>query len=138
MRLQRANSTDLDCILDLHVGGVNDQLRSQNIRKQISSDSVYIAIVKRKVVAYAILNYSFYDNGWIEMLYVQQDFRCQGIGASLIRHLASKCRVPKLFTSTNQSNMSMQRLLAAQGFEPSGIIENLDEGDPELVYYKKV
>ena len=88
--------------------------------------------------AYAVLNYKFYDNGWIEMLYVHQQFRCQGIGSALIRHLVNECRTPKLFTSTNQSNVPMQRLLAKLEFDRSGIIENLDEGDPELVYFKRL
>ena len=45
---------------------------------------------------------------------------------------------PKLFTSTNRSNAPMQSLLAKLGYRPSGVIENLDEGDPELVYMKHV
>jgi len=42
----------------------------------------------------------------------------------------------KLFTSTNLSNLPMQSLLAQLNFKLSGVIENLDEGDPELVYFK--
>jgi RimJ/RimL family protein N-acetyltransferase len=42
-----------------------------------------------------------------------------------------------LFTSTNQSNIAMQRLCESCGFERSGIVENLDEGDPELIYFKR-
>jgi len=30
----------------------------------------------------------------------------------------------------------MRALLAKAGFEPSGLIENLDPGDPELVFVK--
>jgi hypothetical protein len=32
----------------------------------------------------------------------------------------------------------MQSLLAKLGYVPSGIIYNLDEGDPELVYFKQL
>ena len=32
----------------------------------------------------------------------------------------------------------MQRLLATLEFERSGVIENLDEGDPEWVYIKRL
>ena len=32
----------------------------------------------------------------------------------------------------------MQSLLSKLGFALSGVIENLDEGDPELVYFKRV
>ena len=72
------------------------------------------------------------------MLYVHPEFRRQGIGSALIRHLVKECRTPKLFTSTNQSNFRMQRLLAMLDFDRSGFIENLDEGDPELVYFKRL
>jgi hypothetical protein len=44
----------------------------------------------------------------------------------------SVCVPPKLFTSTNES------LLREQGFEASGVIHNLDEGDPELVFFQQV
>jgi len=32
----------------------------------------------------------------------------------------------------------MRRLCARLGFQPSGIVENLDDGDPELFYFKRV
>jgi RimJ/RimL family protein N-acetyltransferase len=44
----------------------------------------------------------------------------------------------KLFTSTNESNKPMQALLDQLGYERSGIVENLDEADPELIYFKEL
>ena len=41
-----------------------------------------------------------------------------------------------MFTSTNQSNLPMQRLCDRLGYVKSGYVENLDEGDPELIYVK--
>jgi hypothetical protein len=32
----------------------------------------------------------------------------------------------------------MQRLCEALGFRPSGVVDNLDEGNPELFYFKRV
>ncbi|WP_177330351.1 hypothetical protein [Pseudomonas sp. CCOS 191] len=37
--------------------------------------------------------------------------------------------------STNRSNEPMRRLLKRQGFVASGVVENLDQGDPERVYF---
>ncbi|MFJ4389225.1 hypothetical protein [Pseudomonas soli] len=36
--------------------------------------------------------------------------------------------------STNRSNEPMRRLLERQRFVASGVVENLDEGDPEQIY----
>jgi hypothetical protein len=54
----------------------------------------------------------------------------------LIEHTEARCRTPKLFTSTNLSNLRMQTLLTRLGYQLSGVIHNLDEGAPELVYYR--
>ena len=72
------------------------------------------------------------------MLYIHPDYRRQGMGSKLIQHVESMCKTEKLFTSTNQSNLPMQGLLNKSGFVPSGFIDNLDEGDPEIVYFKDI
>jgi len=53
----------------------------------------------------------------------------------LIGHFQAMCAGSKLFTSTNMSNRVMQDLLIRAGFRPSGYIDNLDENDPEIVFY---
>ena len=133
-----ASITDADEIITFDHVAASEPARVQFIHDQIQSSSCYVAAIEATVVAYAVLNYKFYDNGWIEMLYVHPRFRRQGIGAALIRHLINQCHTPKLFTSTNQSNIPMQQLLAMLEFKRSGFIENLDEGDPELVYFKRL
>jgi GNAT superfamily N-acetyltransferase len=138
MIVRLASITDADAIVAFDHVAVSEPTRVQFIHDQIKSSACYVAVIDANVVAYAVLNYKFYDNGWIEMLYVHPRFRGQGIGSALIRHLINECRTPKLFTSTNQSNFPMQRLLATLGFDRSGLIENLDEGDPELVYFKRL
>ena len=56
--------------------------------------------------------------------------------SALVRACESDCVAPKLFVSTNESNLPMQALLAKLDYAPSGRVENLDEGDPELIYVK--
>lgn len=59
----------------------------------------------------------------------------RGLGAALTAHFQTMCAGSKLFTSTNMSNRVMQDLLIRAGFRPSGYIDNLDENDPEIVFY---
>lgn len=138
MIVRLASMADANAIVAFDHVALSETARTQFIHDQIKSAACYVAVIEANVVAYAVLNYKFYDNGWIEMLYVNSRVRRQGIGSALIRHLLNECRTPKLFTSTNQSNTAMQRLLATLGFVRSGLIENLDEGDPELVYFKRL
>jgi hypothetical protein len=43
----------------------------------------------------------------------------------------------RLFTSTNRSNELMRKLLGKAGFTFCGEIDALDEGDPELFFFRK-
>ncbi|GAB1439428.1 hypothetical protein MASR2M36_22000 [Providencia sp.] len=65
---------------------------------------------------------------------VNNQYRRQGLGLSLINQLKKQSKTQKVFTSTNQSNIATQQLLLKAGFIPSGNIENLDNNDPELIY----
>jgi len=46
-------------------------------------------------------------------------------------------KTAKVFSSTNQSNRRMHQLFHNLGFVKSGFIDNLDEGDPEIIYMKQ-
>jgi ribosomal protein S18 acetylase RimI-like enzyme len=96
-----------------------------------------IARVDGGVAGYALLTQSFYGYGFIELLIVHPDYRRRGVATALIRACEASSPTEKLFTSTNQSNVPMQRLCETLGFVRSGMIENLDEGDPEIVYFKR-
>ncbi|WP_231558656.1 GNAT family N-acetyltransferase [Brevibacillus thermoruber] len=61
----------------------------------------------------------------------------KGIGEALLLYLEAVCPTEKLFISTNLSNKQMQRLCRRLGYMPSGMIDNLDPGDPEVFSCKK-
>ncbi len=67
----------------------------------------------------------------------REEDRQRGVATTLMRHFESICRTPKLFTSTNLSNLPMQGLLGKLGYRLSGFIVDLDPGDAELVYVKE-
>lgn len=72
------------------------------------------------------------------MLIVDPDYRRLGVASKLVRHIKIVVPTRKLFTSTNRSNVAMQRLMKKLNFAKSGRIENLGEGDPEIVYFKPI
>lgn len=85
-----------------------------------------------------MLDRSFFTQPFVSLLIVAESQQRRGIGAELVRHIESISPEGKLFTSTNESNAPMHRLCEKLGFAPSGVIENLDDGDPEIVYFKRV
>lgn len=61
--------------------------------------------------------------------------RGQGIGSRLLEDF-EQAHGPGVFTSTNLSNARMQRLLRHRLWTPWGILNGLDEGDPEIFFDK--
>ena len=137
MEIRQAEEKDIIAICSFdHLA--NREKRRTFIQNSVRSEVAYVAVLDRKIAGYAVLDYSFYHQGFMSMLYVHPDHRRKGIGSAIVRHVESICRTEKLFTSTNESNLPMQALMAKLGYIPSGIINNLDEGDPELIYFKRL
>ena len=140
MTIRLATAADAEVLIGFDHLASEGSARRAFIRRSIDAGRCFVALsgAHGPPVAYGVLEYTFYDNGFVAMLYVAAPHRGRGFGGALLRHLESRCRTPKLFTSTNQSNMPMQRLLHKHPYTPSGVIENLDEGDPELVFFKQI
>lgn len=133
--LRLATPDDLSAIYALDPLIAQHPVREAVVRRAVAAQQCWVA-AEANVCGYAILEYTFYEQGFIPLLYVEASWRQQGVGAALLQHLATQCTTPKLFTSTNLSNRPMQALLAKLGYKLTGIIHDLDEGDPELVYVK--
>ena len=136
--IRKAVESDIETLCAIDTAARDDPSRHDFIGRRVREGNCYVLTSEDagQIAAYGVLTYSFYEQGLIDMLMVDVERRRQGFGSELMRHMESECRTEKLFTSTNESNAAMQALLAKLGYSPSGIIYNLDPGDPELVYFK--
>ncbi len=113
-----------------------DGERRAFIQRSVAHSECSVVVRDDQVIAYGVLNYSFFAYGFIPMVFVHPQYRRCGAGAAVVQYLGSVCQTAKVFTSTNLSNLPMQSLLAWSGYILNGVIHHLDEGDPELVYVK--
>ena len=135
MLVRLAIETDATSLIAIDTVALHEPKRAAQIRTWCAQAVCYIAEEQGVVMGYGVLNYHFFGCGFIEMLMVGEHCRRRGIGLALIAALKSRCRHPKLLTSPNRSNLPMQRLLLNAGFIASGQVDNLDDGDPEQVFF---
>ena len=133
-----ATEEDFNAVMAVHSPAGRTDNRNAQVHRWIRGGNCFVAVVDRQIVGYTALEYTFYENGLISALLVRPEFRRKGIGSQLMTRVETSCRTPKLFTSTNLSNVPMQGLLTRLGYRLSGVINDLDEGDPELVFFKRV
>ena len=110
--------------------------RGEKIAKAILGEECFIILANNSAVGFILFDYRFFDQGWIELIIVGEKYRGQGIGGQAMDLICKQSKTKKVFTSTNSSNTQMQKALSKAGFSFAGRINGLDEGDPELFYFK--
>ncbi|WP_203989491.1 GNAT family N-acetyltransferase [Sphaerisporangium rufum] len=133
MRAGTAGDADALALLD-PVAGSDGGGRRESIERWCRAGSVLVADGPAGVAGYCVVEYTFFEQGFVTMLMVAEGRRRHGIGERLLRAAVVSCRTAKLFTSTNLSNQPMQRLLRRLGWYPAGMVHGLDDDDPEVFY----
>ncbi len=136
MRIRVARPADAEPVVGFDHVARADADRRAFIQESIEAERCFVCVEGDEVIGYGVLDYTFFRQGSVDMLYVHLDHRRKRAGSALMQHMETLCRTEKLWTSTNLSNLPMQSLLAKRGYKLSGVIHNLDPGDPELVYVK--
>jgi ribosomal protein S18 acetylase RimI-like enzyme len=102
----------------------------------VHENAVWVAEQEGTVFGFIVVDSSFFGQSFVHLICVSPRARRRGVARTLLKHAGSLRPSQKLFTSTNASNLAAQQLFERMGFVRSGVIENLDTGDPEYVYFK--
>lgn len=135
LQVDRADTSDWAALAKIDsVAAAGDQARRDAIRRWCENGVVLVARDASGPVGYSVLEYTFFEQGFVTMLMVAPSAHRRGVGARLLTAVETVCTTAKLFTSTNVSNHPMQQLLQRVGWHPVGLLHGLDDGDPELFY----
>ncbi|WP_157545890.1 GNAT family N-acetyltransferase [Microtetraspora fusca] len=132
---RRANASDWAGLAGIDsIAASGDHARRESIQRWCEQGLVLMAEDASGPLGYSVLEYTFFEQGFVTMLTVAATARRQRVATYLLKATEETCTTLKLFTSTNVSNHPMQRLLQRAGWTPVGLVHGLDEGDPELFY----
>lgn len=137
--MRRATRSDLDAVLALDLNSSVVHSHAELLTARIESGEVLIFERDAQLLGFAITTArSFFGFDFVELLSVDAEARRTGVGSSLLSEASSHSSTNRIFISTNQSNRPMIALLKNAAWHFSGKLEGIDEGDPELIYYKDV
>jgi ribosomal protein S18 acetylase RimI-like enzyme len=132
----KAQLSDLDQIVQIDKEVIGSDSRREYIKKSIEAARCIVAKNQNNIVGFLIYETHFFECSFISLIIVSPRERRKGYATSLMESFVAISPTDKIFSSTNKSNLTMQKVFLANGFVESGYIENLDEGDPELIYFK--
>ena len=109
------------------------------IQALVQQQASLVAVERGEIVGFlAVKPGHFYQRDFIDLLFVAPRWRRQGIGRALMQAALRNASTSRVFVSTNESNTPMRQLLRSEGWNPSGVLTGLDEGDPEHVFFHDV
>ncbi len=114
-------------------------LRAAEVEWLVRSAACLVAVSGNAISGFgARRERHFYGRDFVELLFVESTQRRKGVGRSLMRRTLADAGTARVFTSTNDSNDAMQALLTSDDWVLSGVLDGLDEGDPEHVFFHDV
>ncbi|MCA1062665.1 GNAT family N-acetyltransferase (plasmid) [Cytobacillus spongiae] len=132
-----ATMLDVDAILKIDMEVIGNNSRYEEIKLAIEEKRCLIAREEDTCNGFLLFNTHFFECTFVSLLIVSPTKRRRGYASSLLKFAETISPTEKIFSSTNQSNVEMQKVFLINGYSESGKIENLDPGDPEIIYFKE-
>jgi GNAT superfamily N-acetyltransferase len=136
IQVRLAGTRDRRALPEIDPNVARDLDRRHAIDSAIAARHCWIADYAGQPAGYGLASRNFFSRDFIDLIYVAEFARRSGVGDAILAAIENACGAASIFTSTNESNAPMRALLKSRDYHPSGRIENLDPGDPELVYVK--
>src|ERR1044072_470148 len=80
--IRTATGDDVEALCSLDLLAHAEAGRREFVEGSVSPGTCHVAVVGGEVVGYAVLNYNFYQQGFVEMLYVHAGHRRRGAGGA--------------------------------------------------------
>ncbi|WP_280771639.1 GNAT family N-acetyltransferase [Salipaludibacillus daqingensis] len=132
----KAYIKELDEIVDIDYKVIGNKSRRDYIAISIKLEQCLVVKEDDIIAGFLTYDTNFFGCTFISLIIVSPSKRRKGYATLLMNDLMSIAPTEKVFSSTNRTNISMQKVFDRNGFIESGIVDNLDEGDSELIYFK--
>ena len=136
-KVKKASINDLDSIVHIDIDVIGNDSRRNYIKHTIDEGRCIVVKEDNSISGFLTYDTNFFGCIFLSLIIVSPEKRRRGYASSLLSYMLSHSPTQKIFSSTNESNESMQKVFHSSGFIRSGMIENLDEGDPEIIFYTK-
>jgi GNAT superfamily N-acetyltransferase len=137
MKIVWADEHNLKQVIALDAEMTGSDRRIEEIKSAVNENRCLVVFLESQLAGFLIYHSHFFYCCFISLLMIKPVLQRKGFASALLEYMEQHSPTEKLFSSTNQSNTAMQKVFQANGFIKSGNIDNLDEGDPEIVYYKR-
>lgn len=117
---------------------VGEERAGAFIRSHLERHHMVVAEAAGRVVGLLAYRTDWFQCTFVTLVVVDEDYRRKGIAREFFKAVEAISPTPRLFSSTEETNSVSIRMHTALGFSPSGHIDNLPQGNRELIFYRRI
>lgn len=138
IQVRMATLNDLENMVYIDSEVIGNKEREVELRESIEKNRCFVGQIEDQIAGFLIYHNYFFGHLFIDLVIVRPTLQRQGIAKTLMEYVENICLTNKIFSSTNESNEKMQKVFNSLNYVRSGYIDNLDDGDKEIVFFKKI
>ncbi len=137
MEVRVALPADVPACVDLAEAVVGGRRGGPLVQAAAHRQQLLVALDDGGVVGALAYRTDWFACTFVTLVSVDAEWRRKGVARRLFAALEARSPGPRLFSSTDETNVAAIRMHRALGFVESGYVENLPQGYRELLFYKR-
>lgn len=123
--------------VDLAESVVGSRRAGPLVQTALDREQLLVALDDGVVVGALAYRTDWFACTFVTLVSVLEDRRRRGVARGLFEAVEARSPGPRLFSSTEETNVAAIRMHRALGFVESGYVDNLPQGYRELLVYKR-
>ncbi len=138
MVVRPARPEEASQCIDLADAVVGGRRSGALVQMALDREQLLVALDDGQVVGTLAYRTDWFTCTLVTLVSVKLDWRRRGVARALFQAVEERSAGPRLFSSTEETNVAAIRMHRALGFIESGYVDNLPQGYRELLFYRRV
>jgi GNAT superfamily N-acetyltransferase len=137
MEIRLARPEEAAPCVDLAEVVVGSRRGASLVQSALDREQLVVALDDGTVVGTLAYRTDWFACTFVSLVSVAEKWRRRGVARRLFEAVETFSPGPRMFSSTEETNVAAIRMHRALGFVESGYVDNLPQGYRELLFYKR-
>jgi predicted GNAT superfamily acetyltransferase len=138
MRIRAPEPGDVPFVVELATLVVGERRAGPLVSAHVGRAELLVAEADGAPLGFIAYRTDWFQCAFVSLVVVAERARRRGVARALFEAVERRSPSPRLFSSTEETNVISIQMHRALGFIPAGHIDHLPQGHRELLFYKRL